>query len=95
MVENGPFQMVERVGVDHIHAWREDMLSAKRDDLKTIWDSLNPTPKVFFKSKYENECCWVVNEVVAGVLISAATEVQKEEEWMTLASWRRFWTEPH
>ena len=59
------------------------MLSAKRDDLKTIWDSLNPTPKVFFKSKYENECCWVVNEVVGGVLISAATEEQKEEEWMT------------
>ena len=60
------------------------MLSAKRDDLKTIWDSLNPTPNVFFKSKYENECCWVVNEVVGGVLISAVTEEQKEEEWMTL-----------
>lgn len=62
------------------------MLNAKREDLKTIWDSLNPAPNVFFKSKYENECCWVVNEVVGGggVLILAATEEQKEEEWWTL-----------
>ena len=72
-------------GVDYIHAIKEDMLSAKRGDLKTVWDALKPAPNFFFKSNYENDCCWVVHEVVGGgVVINSSTEEEKEEEWNTL-----------
>ena len=43
-------------GVDYIHAFSADMLSAKREDLKTVWDTLNPAPNFFFKRIYKNEC---------------------------------------
>ena len=87
------FPLIQGVGT--IHAYREDMLSAKRGDLKAIWDALNITPMEKYVSEppFKNECCWSVNEVVGGgdeviggggVFIDAITEEEKEEEWKTL-----------
>ena len=78
------FSLLHEVYVFHAH--REDMLSAKREDLKTIWDALYITP--------EDECVWAVHGVVGehgavggggfGLGITAMTEGEKEEEWITL-----------
>ena len=64
--------------VHFVHSDREDMLGAKREDLKTIWNALN-IPS-------EDDCVWSVHEVVGGrgVEVTVMAEEQKEEEWMTL-----------
>ena len=69
------------------------LLCGKMGDVKTLWDTLNPSPNLLFKSIYKNECCWTKHDVVGGgcVRISAMTEEQKEELWTTLEA---IWTEP-
>ena len=72
--------------METFHVNREDMLSARRESLRAIWDAFHPAPSTFPFPYNSTECLWSVNHVVGdvGVSITWQTEEEKEEEWKTL-----------
>ena len=73
-------------GVETFHVDREDMLGARRESLRAIWDALHPAPSTFPFPCNDTECLWSVTRVVGveSVSITWQTEEEKEEEWKTL-----------